>query len=200
MATNSEVKGLDEVKRLLANMPEVLFVNAKKSLARATLTIQSNVVKRFNGDANSSLQTRTGNLQRSIHTVNRGTDLDSLQSSIFTNSTYAPIHEEGGTIKAKNAFKNLDGGPYLAIPSDANKTNAGVTRFSPRDAFNMGASIRKLRNPKKARFMILEKTMGPLFWLVPEVVIKARLGLQSETDKHIPDLIKQLDDVLMDNL
>jgi len=193
-----EIQGLDEVKRLLAEMPEALFLETKKTLAETTLTIQRNVILGFNGDASISLQTRTGNLQRSIKTENRGKDLSTLRSSVFTNSIYAPIHEEGGTIKEKNAFKALPGGPYLAIPSDMNKTAAGVTRFSPTDAFNLGADLRQIRNPRKAQFMIVEENVGPLFWLVPEVIIKARLGMQDETDKQIPILINELTDNLLE--
>ncbi len=200
MADPIQIQGLDEVKKLLADMPDAIFTEVKKSLANTVLTIQKNVVLGFNGDASKSLQTRTGNLQRSIKTENTGTDLSTLRSSVFTKSIYAPIHEEGGTIKAKNAFLGLEGGPYLAIPSDLNKTKAGVTRFSPRDAFSAGASIRRLRNPVKAQFMVIDKDLGPLFWLVPEVIIKARLGLQSETDKQIPNLIDELNDVLLEGL
>lgn len=197
---NPEVIGLDEVKKLLKEIPEALFVEAKTSIAKTMLTIQGNVIKNFNGDPSNSLQTRTGNLQRSIKTTTRGDDIASLRASIYTNSIYAPIHEEGGTIKAKRAFRGLEGGPYLAIPSDANKTKAGVTRFSPRDAFALGASIRKLRNPKSARFMIVDESLGPLFWLVSSVIIKARLGLQDETDKQIPDLIRELENSLLEDL
>jgi len=196
----AEIQGLDEVKQLLKEMPEAVFVETKKSLAKTVLTVQRNVVLGFNRDPSISLQTRTGDLQRSIRTENKGTDLSSLRSSIFTKSIYAPIHEKGGTIKAKKAFRGLPGGPYLAVPSDINKTRAGVVRFSPRDAFAVGASIRKLRNPKKAEYMIIDNDLGPLFWLVPEVIIKARLGLQSETDKQIPNLIDDLNEVLLEGL
>ncbi len=194
-----EVQGLDEVRKLLANMPEALFLQTKKTLAKTTLEIQSRIILGFNGDANHSLQTRTGNLQRSIKTENKGKNLDTLRSSVFTNSIYAPIHEEGGTIKAKNAFRGLDGGPFLAVPSDANKTAAGVTRWSVRDAFTLDATIRKLRNPRKAQYMIIDKDLGPLFWLVPEVIIKARLGMQDATDKQIPILFKALEDLTLED-
>lgn len=202
MAKTPEVKieGLEEVQRLLREVPETLFTNVKTSLAKTTLQIQTNIIRRFNGDANNVLQTRTGNLQRSIKTENRGTEIGNLKSSVFTNSIYAPIHEEGGTIKAKRAFRGLDGGPYLAIPSDINKTKAGVTRFSPTDAFNLGGTIRKLRSPVKARFMIIDDSLGPLFWLVPSVIIKARLGMQDEAIKQIPFLLDDLQDNLLEDL
>lgn len=200
MADPIKVTGIEEVQELLRDIPEALFIDTKKSLAKTVLSIQSKVVLGFNGDPSLSLQTRTGNLQRSIKTENRGDDLASLRSSVFTRSIYAPIHEVGGTIKAKNAFRSLPGGPFLAVPSDNNKTAAGVTRFSPRDSFMIGASIRKLRNPRKAQYMIIDQDLGPLFWLVPEVIIKARLGMQDETDKAIPDLVKELDNILLEDL
>ena len=64
----------------------------------------------------------------------------------------------------------------------------------------MGASIRKIRNPKKAQYFILDEDIGPLFWLVPEVIIKARLGMEDATDKEIPNLIDELDKVLLEGL
>jgi len=195
-----EVKGIEEVRRLLKELPEALFVETKKSLAETVLAVQTNTVRAFNGNPSTSLQTRSGNLQRSIKTQNLGKDLNSLKASVFTRSIYAPIHEEGGTIKAKRAFRGLDGGPYLAIPSDANKTRAGVTKLSPRDAFNLGATIRKIRSPRRAEYMIIDDNIGPLFWLVPDVIIKARLGLQDETDKQIPILIKELNKTLLEDL
>ncbi len=195
-----EAKGLEEVQQLLKDMPEALFVTTKKTLAETVLTIQRKVIQGFNLDPSISLQTRTGNLQRSIKTENSGKDIASMRSSVFTRSIYAPIQEDGGTIKAKKAFRGLEGGPYLAIPSDVNKTRAGVTRFSPRDAFTLGAQIRKIRNPKKASFMIVDNNTGPLFWLVPEVIIKARLGMQDTTDKQIPLLVDELNDNLFEDL
>ena len=199
-APGVEVTGLEEVQRLLDKIPTALFLDTKKSLAKTVLTIQGNTVRGFNGDPSTSLQTRSGFLQRSIKTQNTGKDLKSLRTSVFTRSIYGPIQEEGGTIKAKKAFRNLPGGPYLAIPSDTNKTKAGVTRFSPRDAFGLGAHIQKLRHARRAEYMIFDKDLGPLFWLVPDVTIKARLGLQDETDKQIPILIDRLDKILLEDL
>lgn len=42
---------------------------------------------------------------------------------------YANIHETGGTIKPKNA-------KYLTIPTSANKTGAGQTRYSAPELFD----------------------------------------------------------------
>lgn len=194
------LEGDEEVRALLKKIPDALFMDAKTSMARTLLSIQTDVTRRFNGDPSSTLQTRTGNLQRSFRVVSRGTSLDNLQSAIFTDSPYAPIHEEGGTIKARRAFRNLEGGPYLAIPSDLNRTQAGVTRFSPRDAFTIGAEIRRIRSPRRADYMILDEDLGPLFWLVKEVDIKARLGFGKIADDKIPFLIQQLDNILLEDL
>ena len=48
--------------------------------------------------------------------------------------------------------------------------------------------------------MIIDQDLGPLFWLVPEVIIKARLGMQENTDKQIPFLIDDLDKILLRGL
>lgn len=194
------IQGDEEVRQLLRNLPEALFVDARRTVARTLLSIQSNVIRGFNGDPNTSLQTRTGTLQRSIRTENRGNSIETLRASVFTDSAYAPIHEEGGTVRARRAFRSLPGGPYLAIPSDLNRTAAGVTRFSPRDAFDLGARIRRIRSPRRAQFMIIDENFGPLFWLVKEVDIKARLGMLDEANRQIPELIRELDRILLGDL
>lgn len=200
MVKPTRVEGLDDVQKILEKIPEVIFVNAKKTLASYVLSTQAEITQSFNRDPSTSLQTRTGNLQRSIDVENSGRKLETLRVSIFTDSIYAPIHEEGGTIRARRAFRNLNGGPYLAIPSDINKTRAGVTRFSPRDAFSIGASIVAIKNPKNAPFMIVDEDIGPLFWLVKEVDIKARLGMVKTTEKNVPALVDDLYDILFEGL
>lgn len=47
------------------------------------------------------LQNRTGSLRRSFQWRVDGTQLGSLQLSLFTDSPYAPIQETGGTIRPK---------------------------------------------------------------------------------------------------
>ena len=189
-----------EVDKLLKEFPDHLFDAAKKALREAMFGTQRTVKNKFNKDPSNSLQSRTGDLSRSILTTLRGTTTKNLFAEVFTKKIYAPIHEEGGTIKAKNAFKNLPGGPYLAIPSDQNKTAAGVTRLSPRDAFLLDTVILKIKNPKKAEWLILQKDIGPLFWLVKEVDIKARLGMQKAADDEIPTLLSTLDELLLEDL
>ena len=188
-----------EVDKLLNDLPEHLFESAKAEIRKAVFGAQRTVKKKFNGNPETSLQSRTGDLSRSILTTLTGTTLNNLHAEVFTKKIYAPIHEVGGTIKAKKAFSGLPGGPYLAIPSDINKTRAGVTRMSVSDAFNASAFTVPLKAPK-ARFMILDPDLGPLFWLVKSVDIKARLGMVKAAEDEISTLLSRLDEILLEGL
>lgn len=190
----------EEVNKLLNDLPDHLFESAKDIIRKAVFGAQRTVKKKFNGSPSDSLQSRTGDLSRSIRTTLTGSKLDNIQGEIYTKKIYAPIHETGGTIKAKRAFSGLPGGPYLAIPSDINKTKSGVTRLSVRDSFNSGGTYIRRINASKARFMIINNTTGPLFWLVKSVDIKARLGMVSAAEDEIPTLLSRLDDILLEGL
>lgn len=79
---------------------------------------------------------------------------------MYTTSPYAPTHETGGTIRAKRAYMNLPGGPYLK----ANQTASGVMHRSARDVFSSGGYIVKLKSAGKARFAVIESGKA-MFWL-----------------------------------
>lgn len=138
---------------------------------------------------------RSGRLWRSYgHEVREtptGIDLDLgvLRSTAVDADVlkYAPVHEYGATIRAKN-------GKYLAIPLDAAKTAAGVVRGLPRsfpDTF--------VRTSKAGHLLIFQKQgkeAVPLFALVRQVTIKPRPSLEPAKDKILPELQERLyDDV-----
>ena len=194
------IKGGDEVITLLSQMPDHLLEVAREVLRDSMFSMQ----KKVKGDFGKSgkLKVRTGDLARSIRFTTQGQSLGSFQASFFSRSPYAPIQEFGGKIKAIDKFTFLDGTPYLAIPSDINKTKAGVTRLSVRDAFSMRGQTRivKLRAGGKSRYMILDRDMGPLFWLVNEVEIPARLGMTKAAEDEIPTIMSRFNELILEGL
>ncbi|MEA1079526.1 hypothetical protein [Marinobacter qingdaonensis] len=160
----------------------------KDAIRSSLLSVQRKMSQRTK---NGPLYSRTGELSRSFNTRTYGTDkIESVGGRVFTNSVYAPIHEYGGTIRAKRAYASLPGGPFLNIPSDQNKTAAGVMRLSPREAFNAGAFIVPI-NSARSKFMVLLNNK-PLFWLVKSVTIKPRLEFVSTAEAEVPTLLSTI--------
>lgn len=125
---------------------------------------------------------RTGALARSFNRSVIGTGLKDLVLFIFTDSKYARIHEKGGTITPKKSR-------YLAIPLDAAKTSAGVSRYSsPREVPGIRyGGVSAAGNP------ILRNLEGtPLYVLVQSVRIKKRLGMFKTWDNEIPKTVRIL--------
>ena len=183
-----------EVRTLLQKLPDHLYDQARKVIGSAARNTQAKVTKRFNGPKHTSLQNRTGQLVRSIRTSVTGNDLNTLKSAVFTRSVYAPVHEFGATIKAKNKFNWLPDGPYLAIPSQNQKTAAGVPRLTVTEAFEtLDTRIYRLTGGK-AQFGIFDSIAGiPLFWLVKEVKVKERLRMVKTAQDEVPTLLQRLD-------
>lgn len=189
-----DVEDVDGLGELLAGMPKIHFESAKEVIRQSAFTIQREVTDRIRfGPLNS----RTGQLARSIRTEVHGTTMRTLGGSVYTDKIYAPIHEQGGTIRAKRAYSGVPGGPYLNIPSDANKTDAGVQRMSSTGVFNAGGYLIPLANSPSARYALMLDNV-PMFWLVKSVDIPARLGLQESTDDEIPTLLSNLSDLLQE--
>ena len=137
-----EVINLKETVDYIKKLPEDAFDIAKRGMATALLKADKGI------KTNTTLMRRTGNLFKSIQTRVEGRDIKSLKASIYTTSIYAPVHEYGATIKAKKAYKNVPGGPYLNIPTSANKTASGVTRKTARQVFEHGGHIVKFKSGK----------------------------------------------------
>jgi phage gpG-like protein len=192
---NVEVKNLTEVKRYLAQLPERTFKDAKKAFSEAVFKAD----KKIKDNATDKLRVRTGALRRSIVSVVSGSDLDTLQASVGSASkvgglelVYAPIHEFGGTVRAKKAYKRVLGGPYLNIPLSSNKTAAGVTRLQAREVFNQGGRVIKTKNGKYG--VLLNGQM--MFILKKQVVIPARLGMIKAAEDEIPTILSRLMDLI----
>lgn len=186
--TSIQAEGLDDVFKLLENLPETLATNAKKIFNRTALRAHASVSRNIGNG--TPLYNRTGNLKRSLKPYVEGNKLADIKSGVYTDVIYAPIQEAGGTIRAKNAYLGLSGAPYLNIPSDYNKTPAGVQRLSARDVFNRGGYIVPI-NGAKARYAVMLDGR-PMFWLVNEVTIPARLGMRKAADEEVPTLLSEL--------
>ena len=160
-----------------------------------TYKIDEIISNRVTDGSNDSLKSRTGELRRNIRPRFRGAgSFETLQASVYTTSKYAPIHETGGTIKAKNAFKHLAGGPFLTIPSDDNKTGVGVTKKTVREVFSEGGFTIPIR-ASKAEWMIMLQGK-PMYWLVDEVDIPARLGFEDTFKDEVPNLLQDLSELM----
>jgi len=184
------VTNLKEVQDYIETMPEESFPAAKEEFRKTVLRI-ANVVKQMK----KFKRQPTGYLKKSIHQGARGKDFDSLGASVWSATgyqgrevVYAPIHEFGGVIKAKNAYKNMPGGPFLNIPLEANRTPAGAMRFSAKTVFKeMGGYIR-------GHAVFVEDTA--MFALVKSVKLKPRLGMRDAAEDEIPTLLSNLADVI----
>jgi len=183
-------RNLAEVTEFLKNAPEEMYEGAKRELSRSALVVESETKE----NATNDLTVRSGNLRRSIMSEVSGTTLSTLFATTYSASVvdgapiaYARIHEEGGRIKKKNAYKKVPGGPYLNIPSQQNKTPAGVMRLSAKSVFQAGGHI-------QGRVVYLGTV--PMFFLVKSVRIPARLGMEKAFDREIPTLLSRLKDIL----
>jgi phage gpG-like protein len=187
-----ELTGLQAVRDSLRVIPTRLFKETKEVFSSAVLSAHRTVSGNLSGDP---MESRTGLLRRSLRTEVSGGTLESLRASLYsagsvagTPIVYARIHEYGGTIQAKHAYKNVPGGPYLNIPVGENLTPAGVMRKSARDVFNDGGYIARFRSGKYGVF--LEGDL--MFVLVNKVEIPARLGMIKASEDEIPGLLDKL--------
>lgn len=147
-------------------MPEKLYPRMKQAFRVVGDNFLRTFIKpRLTGSP--GVRMRAGTLARSFKKNVAGTNIKSLILMIFTDSKYARIHEKGGTIKPTKS-------KYLAIPLDAAKTGAGVSRYkSPRDVPGL-----KFGGYSKAGNPILRTVEGqPMYVLVQSVTIKPRLGM-----------------------
>lgn len=120
------------------------------------------------------LHRRTGRLSQSFTREISGRDMKTLLMRYGTNVSYAAIHEFGGIVKPLHSR-------YLTIPLKANRTGAGVMRQSIR-SFPV---VKFVRSKKGRRNLIAmagpdAENLKPMFVLVREVKIKARLGLRRQ--------------------
>ena len=186
-----ELTNLAEVKKYIETMPEESFPAAKEVFRKSVLSV-ANIVKQM-----KKMKIRTGALKKSIQQSVTGKDFDSLRASIYSAQgaggkevKHAASHEFGTlvkSIKAKNAYKGVPGGPYLNIPVGSNLTPAGVMRKSARTVFAEGGHIR-------GRSVWLKDAM--MFVLVKSTKFPPRLGMRDAAEAEIPTLLSSLADVI----
>lgn len=186
------IVGLEEVKELFRRQPEILFAGAKKEYQRAALNVHRVVSDRIRNG--TPLHSRTGALRRQLNFSVQGTTLETLSSAVWNTMIYAPIQETGGTIRAKDKYLRVPGGPYLNIPLAPNKTAAGVTRRQAREVFSAGGFLIRSRSGK----WLVMLNGEPQFVLVKQVEIPARLGMFDAADDEVPNLLQRLASIPLD--
>lgn len=183
-----QVVGAEEVQAYLKSLPFWVFEKAKVAYRETAQDAHKKVKQRIRNGADDTLHSRTGQLSRSMQYEVHGDSITTLGASVFSDASfakYATTHEFGATIKAKDKYLRVPGGPYLNIPLPANKTPAGVMRLSARDVFAQGGFI--------AGRAVIHPERGPMFALVKQVTIPARLRMRETVTGEIPSLLTRLD-------
>lgn len=187
--------GTEEVQEYLAKLPERMFSEAKDAFTETATGAHAKVKERIGDGSGDTLHSRTGQLARSIQFKVYGDTLRTLGASVFSEKSVAPyaaVHEKGATIRAKDKYLGVPGGPYLNIPTQANKTAAGVQRLSARDVFAAGGFV--VKGPQ--RYVVMSRDGTPMFVLVNQVTIPARLQMVETVEGELPTLLSRLDAAL----
>jgi len=139
------------------------------------------------GTTTNSLSRRSGRAVKSIEASVRvsGNTINDVRGEIG-GVGYLKIQEFGGTIKAKNAFKHLPGGPYLTIPLPA-ALNADGTPKRPQGL--RGWDKWFVVKSKKGNWVVLRKqgkSVVPLYVLKSQVYIPPRLNMGATLEAGLP--------------
>ena len=178
------------IKSYLGALPDHVFGAAKDAIQKAVANTHNKVVN------NSKLKRRSGALMRSIRTDVRGSTLSALSGSVFSSKVpYSAIQETGGRVVAKRAYRGVQGGPYLNIPLSSNKTAAGVMRKTAKQVFREGGFMIKSR---KGKHLVMGANGVPMFVLVKQVDIPARLGMRKAAENEVPLLMNRLRSLMQD--
>ncbi len=171
-----DTKGFDKG---IKEMPKKMYAGMKIAFRKVgDIFLEKLVMSRLSG--RPGLKRTTGTLARSFKRVVFGGNIRDLNMIVFTDSKYARIHEHGGKIKPKK-------GHALAIPLNAAKTSAGVSRYkSPRDIPDLWLYKRGGRPP----LLMLEGT--PMFVLLKSVKIKPRLQMFKTWERQEPKTVRIL--------
>lgn len=195
MALSVDVTNLAEIEKYIDDMPDETYKDARTVFAKAVLSADATVAANFG----SRLNSRTNALRKSIRTSVSGNSLSTLRASIFgaryadgKQLVYTLTQEYGATIKAKKAYRNVPGGPYLNIPTSSNKTPAGVTRLTPKTVFQQGGHIHKTASGKWGVFLGGQMK----FVLVKKVEIPARLGMRDAAADEVPTILSRLQNLI----
>lgn len=177
------------IKQFLKELPDDAYNDARKVFEEVGEDVYKAIQDRADG---KGVRRRSGSLYNSIRFNIGGTDLKSLRMSITTNSPYAAAHEEGATIRAKNKYMWLRGGPYMNIPTAANTRSDGRPISDARTLFNTGARI-KSGNTGFGIYSGATKMMH----LAKVVKIPARLRFRETGVDYFPTLLSRLEEVFL---
>jgi phage gpG-like protein len=189
MTITVETVGVEEVNRLVGTLPQWAYKGVRQALSDYVFDVDRKMKQSLTG---IDLNVRTGALRRSFGVTVSGSNLNDLSASNYTDSKYAPIHQYGGTIRAKNKYLRVPGGPYLNIPSNNNQTPSGVTRMSAGQVFAAGGHIVKINAPR-ARYMVMLQGVA-MYWLVKSVDIPKRMKFEETSEAGIPTLLTNMMD------
>lgn len=169
----------------VVTLPRIPIADAQASAVRAMRGWGQSYLNDLRNDrlhnqrTGRGLARRTGNLANGW---NSATTADSTGAELRIwisgpGAKYAGLQEEGGTVRPTHS-------KYLWIPLDANKTPAGVTRMSPREAIQRGGVIIKnvfFAYPltKAARKKSSADDLVPLFVLKKSVYVPAKMGAKA---------------------
>ncbi len=190
MTITVKTEGVEAVTKLVSSLPFWCYKGARAALADYVKAVDTSIKLQTSG---VDLNVRTGNLRRSFNFDVYGDFLSTLGAVNYNTAKYAPIHQFGGTIWAKNAYKGVPGGPYLNIPVGANLTPSGVQRFSAAQVFADGGHIVKTTASWKAPYVVMLRGQN-MFALVKYVEIPKRLEFIETAEKGIPTLLTDLAD------
>lgn len=178
------------VRELRASFSKLTTV-AAKSVRTGLREFESRFVREHlsGPGSDSTLKRRSGTLAKSLHVEVRKTSPTQVTGSIFFQgggAVYAPTHEFGATIRAKNR-------KYLTIPLPAALTPAGVPKGKARDFRE--AFFRVVRGN-----LFLVQRVGrdtvPLFLLKESVKIPPRLKFRESFRAFEPQILRRVDEAI----
>lgn len=156
-----------EFRRRLSKFSRTMPRETRRGMSNALSIVERKVKTKLSG---SYLKARTGKLRADWWKRIDGTK--TVTGILGSPTPYSKIQEKGGTITPKR-------GRALTIPTNENKTAAGVARISARELKDQGRSfIRK--------GVIFEKRAGgivPMFILVRSVRIRAKHYLRDSLNE-----------------
>ncbi len=185
-------KGLGFVGKTLESGMTRMGPVLKRELKNYLDTVASALVTQHSapwpgGTGVKSLSSRSGKAIASIPASVRvsGTTINTIQGQIGGVS-YLRTHEFGATIKAKNAFKNLPGGPYMTIPLPASLSADGTPK-KPEGL--RGWDKWFVVKSKMGNWVILRREgreLVPLYILKRQVHIPPRLNMRVALEAGLP--------------
>jgi phage gpG-like protein len=172
------------VKNYLKTLPEESFPEVEKVFKKNVEEAYDKIIKRTSGNP---IKRRSGKLQDSIKWRVTGTTLSNIRGSLTTTSPYAQIHEFGGTIRAKNKYLWLRGGPYMNIPTTNNTGPDGKAKISSTALFSTGGRVKAGNNG-----FGIYRGNTKMFHLAKSVSIKKRLGFRDTANDQLKILMEDL--------